>query len=176
METCKDVWKVAEEMDKTLNSGVDFRDVVCVKHDDGTECRFCWATMREYTTKEGMLWYLVFTEHNNFHIFAADDTEYCYVVNARKERSAVIIKQMENEMKKDKIITMHEIELDLEGKVINGLCEYALKMIKNDTAALVSYAANKILEEVVRTNGACLGKVTDKIKKTSVKKKKSKKN
>ena len=59
-------------------------------------------------------------------------------------------------MKKDKIITMHEIELDLDDKVIKGLCTYALKEIKNDTQALVNYAANKILEKVVETDGKCL--------------------
>ena len=64
---------------------------------------------------------------------------------------------MENtDEKTDKMITYQEIELDLEEHVIKGLCEYALKEIANDTEALINYAANKILAEVIETDGACL--------------------
>ena len=57
---------------------------------------------------------------------------------------------------KDKIIKMCEMELDLDEKTIKGLCEYALKEIKNDRDALVNYAANKILTQIVETDGECL--------------------
>jgi len=72
---------------------------------------------------------------------------------------------MATKEKKDKIIIFHEIELDLEDHVIKGLCVYALREIKNDTQALVNYAANKILEEVVATDGKCL-KGLKKVKKS----------
>ena len=65
-------------------------------------------------------------------------------------------------VKRDKIITMHEIELDLDEKVIKGLCKYALKEIKNDTQALVNYAANKILTKIVETDGDCLKPIKSK--------------
>lgn len=59
-------------------------------------------------------------------------------------------------MSKDKIIKMVEMELDLSEDVIKGLCKYALKNIKNDKEALINYAANKILTEIVETKGKCL--------------------
>lgn len=62
----------------------------------------------------------------------------------------------ENKENKDKIITMHEMELDLDQKTIDGLCEWALKNIKNDRDALVNYAVNKVLGEIVETDGECL--------------------
>jgi len=42
-----------------------------------------------------------------------------------------------------------EIELDLDGKTIDGLCAFALEKIANDKEALVNYAANIILQDVV---------------------------
>jgi len=62
----------------------------------------------------------------------------------------------DKEDKEDKIVQMVEIELDLDEKVIDGLIEYALKNIKNDRNALINYAANKILKEIVETDGDCL--------------------
>ena len=57
---------------------------------------------------------------------------------------------------KEKIIKMCQIELELDEKTIKGLCKYALKEIKNDRDALVNYAANKILTEIVETDGKVL--------------------
>jgi len=50
-------------------------------------------------------------------------------------------------MKKDKKITMHVIEIELDEKTVKELCDYALEEIKNDIPSLVNYAANKILTQ-----------------------------
>ena len=50
-------------------------------------------------------------------------------------------------MKKDKKITMHVIEIELDEKTVKELCDYALEEIKNDIPELVNYAANKILAQ-----------------------------
>ena len=65
---------------------------------------------------------------------------------------------------------MHEIEVNLDQKTIDGLCKYALKEIKNDKAALINYAANKAFEKIIETDGECLSGLKSKVK---VKKKKS---
>jgi hypothetical protein len=66
-------------------------------------------------------------------------------------------KDEETEEMPDKIIIMHEIELDLDEKTIDGLCKYALEEIKNDKEALINYAANKAFRKIVETDGKCLG-------------------
>lgn len=50
-------------------------------------------------------------------------------------------------MQKDKKITMHVIEIELDEKTVKELCDYALEEIKNDIPSLVNYAANKILTQ-----------------------------
>jgi len=37
---------------------------------------------------------------------------------------------------KDRVIKMHEIDVDLDQKTIDGLCKYALKEIKKDSAGI----------------------------------------
>ncbi len=64
-----------------------------------------------------------------------------------------------DKMKKDKIIKMVEIEIELNKETENWLVKYALKNIKNDKPSLVNYAINKILLEMIKTKGSCLGKL-----------------
>ena len=52
-------------------------------------------------------------------------------------------------MQKDKKITMHVIEVELDEKTVEELCDYALEEIKNDIPSLVNYAANKILAQKI---------------------------
>ena len=59
-------------------------------------------------------------------------------------------------MKKDKIIKMVEIELDISEEVVEKVVEFALEKIKNDRNALINYGVNELLREVVETDGKCL--------------------
>ena len=52
-------------------------------------------------------------------------------------------------MKKDKIIKMVEIEIDLDEDMVDKVVEYALETIKNDKKALINYGANKLLEKMI---------------------------
>ena len=80
-------------------------------------------------------------------------------------------------MKKDKIIKMVEIELELDNDIIDKIIAYALEKIKSDNKALINYGVNLLLEEVAKTDGKCLGeckcskkkKVTNKLKKKQTK-------
>ena len=59
-------------------------------------------------------------------------------------------------MKKDKVVKMVEIELDLEDDVIDGVVAFALEAIKNDRQALINYGVNKMLKQIIETDGKCL--------------------
>ena len=70
--------------------------------------------------------------------------------------------EMNKEEADDKIVMMHEIELNLAEDVIDGLCQFALDNIKNDKKALINYAANLVLERIVETDGECLKDLKEK--------------
>ncbi len=53
---------------------------------------------------------------------------------------------------KEKIIEMCEIELDIDEKMYDKLAEIGLEMIKDDKNALINYAVNVILKEMVDKN------------------------
>jgi len=61
-----------------------------------------------------------------------------------------------NKTKKEKIIKMVEIEIDLDEKTADYLVKYALKNIKNDKPSLINYAVNKILLEMIEKKDKCL--------------------
>jgi len=61
-----------------------------------------------------------------------------------------------NKTKKEKIIKMVEIEIDLDEKTADHLVKYALKNIKNDKPSLINYAVNKILLEMIEKKDKCL--------------------
>lgn len=77
--------------------------------------------------------------------------------NARMQ-SETEVEEVEAGVEEDKIITMHEIELDLDKDTINKLIEIAKEEIVNDDEALINYAANKALKLIVDTDGECLTK------------------
>ena len=49
-------------------------------------------------------------------------------------------------MKKERIVKMVEIELELDSGLIEPIKKYALKTIANDGQALLNYGVNKALE------------------------------
>ena len=57
---------------------------------------------------------------------------------------------------KEKKVEMVEMELDLSEDTITGLLEYAKENILNDKDALINWAVNAILREVVETDGKVL--------------------
>ena len=59
-------------------------------------------------------------------------------------------------MCKEKEIKMVEIELDLDEKIINGLITHAKTNILKDKKALINWAVNDILLQIVETDGKCL--------------------
>jgi len=137
----KDILDKAEEISKTKRAGENFKHIVFMKHCDGTICEFHYADLQDYTTDYGEKWHMIFTEHNGFHVYHNEDLEYCY----SDERSNT-----------EKSIRMVNMDIDLDEKVYNGLVDYALENIKDDKEALINYAVNKALGEIVRTDGECL--------------------
>jgi len=77
------------------------------------------------------------------------------------DRSDDVDAMKEINASKDKIIKMHEIELDLSDDTVEGLCQYSLEEIKDDKKALINYIANKILAKIVETDGKCLESLED---------------
>lgn len=61
-------------------------------------------------------------------------------------------------MCEEKDILYKEIELELDDVVINKLVEYATINILNDKNALINWAVNDILKQVVETDGKILDK------------------
>ena len=59
-------------------------------------------------------------------------------------------------MKKDKIIKMVEIELDLDEDTIERLLNYASQEILKDKQALLNYGVNLAFTKIVETEGKCL--------------------
>jgi hypothetical protein len=57
----------------------------------------------------------------------------------------------------EKKVKMVEIELDLDEKTHTRLIEYAKEHIIHDEAALINWAANNAFEEIIETDGKCLG-------------------
>jgi hypothetical protein len=49
----------------------------------------------------------------------------------------------------EKHVDMVEFDVDLSEQEIDQLCNYALEHIKNDKKALVNYAVNDILKEMI---------------------------
>jgi len=78
--------------------------------------------------------------------------------NAERYKEDQMETNKENEVDDDngKEITMVEMSLDLSEEAIEGVVKYALENIKNDKNALINYGVNKILEEVVMSDGDCL--------------------
>tara|TARA_R110000824_G_scaffold8429_8_gene38209 strand:- start:2009 stop:2350 length:342 start_codon:yes stop_codon:yes gene_type:complete len=68
---------------------------------------------------------------------------------------------MSEELKETKV-EMVEMEMDLSEDTVTGLLEYAKVNILKDKDALINWAVNDILEEVVKTDGKILGD-TDKL-------------
>ena len=64
-------------------------------------------------------------------------------------------------MCKEREVKMIEMELDLEEDTVTGLLDYARKNIINDEKALINWAANVILTEIVETDGECLKDVKE---------------
>ena len=52
-------------------------------------------------------------------------------------------------MKKDKTVTMVDIEVEMTQETYDKLVKLGLKWVKEDKTALVNYAANKILKEAI---------------------------
>ena len=75
-------------------------------------------------------------------------------------------------MKKDKIIKMVEIEVDLEEDTIEKITKFALETIKNDKKALINYGVNKLLEKMIEREEKKGKKKAKVVKKKGKKKKK----
>ena len=78
-------------------------------------------------------------------------------------------------MKKEKIIKMVEMELDLEGNIIDGLVKYAVEGIKDDKRALLNWAVNDIFARIINNEDefARIAKIAKKAKKAKAIQKKS---
>ncbi len=68
--TYKEVYEKAEAKDKTLRVGDGFEKIVVVRHGDGTTCEFHYA----FWEKMDSDWFVIYTEHNGFHVYSFDDT------------------------------------------------------------------------------------------------------
>ena len=55
------------------------------------------------------------------------------------------------ELNKDKIIEMHEIELDLENDVIEAMIDFARSRVVNDRKELINYGVNYALKEIIKS-------------------------
>ena len=138
----KEAVKIATEFDSNMNVKDSFRHIVYMNHLDGTACEFHHANLK-INEVNGEKWYMIFTEHNGFHVYHEEDLEYCYEVNNDPSNN-------------DKVIRLIEMEVDLDEEVIDGIAKLAYKEIKNDKAALFNYGARKALELIVSTDGECL--------------------
>ncbi len=56
-----------------------------------------------------------------------------------------------NEFKTDKIVEMHEIELDLEKDLIENIVDFARSKIVNDRDELINYGINYALKEIIKS-------------------------
>ena len=126
----------AIEIDKALRADEHFKSVVYLEHLDKTKMELWHADIREEDE-----WVMIFTEHHNIFVYHKEDLNRYH---------SVLIEEA------DSTTMMHNIELDLDQKSIDGLCEFALTEIKNDKKALINYAANKAFEKIVATDGECL--------------------
>ena len=59
-------------------------------------------------------------------------------------------------MCEEREITMIEMEIDLDEKTHAKVLEYAKENILNDEKALINWAVNVMLSEIVETDGECL--------------------
>ena len=131
----------AEEIDKGLRVGEHFKSVVYIEHLDHSKMELWFADIRE----DGE-WVMIFTEHHGIFVYHKEDLENIH---------DVLIKDA------DMTTLMHNVELDLDKDVYEGLCKYALSEIKNDKAALIDYAANKAFKQIVGTDGEILKGLVD---------------
>jgi hypothetical protein len=56
-----------------------------------------------------------------------------------------------DEFKQDKIVEMHEIELDLEKDLIETIIDFARSKIVNDRDELINYGVNYALKEIIKS-------------------------
>ncbi len=59
-------------------------------------------------------------------------------------------------MCKETEVKMIDIELDLDKDTVDKLLEYARDNILKDEKALINWAANDMLSQIVETDGECL--------------------